>query len=439
DWGFTAPISVNIVPQDNSVFGAANITLEWDNTKYDFAGIDKTGGLFDGGNFTFYTNQLGSTSSVTINASRLDNTNFTTAPGNFIAKLNLSLKHPGYAPISFGAVDFRAFDGNGGQYGVYVTPHNTAVKAYLGDVATPTLETTGDGLVNFTDLTLLAGAYWSGVGNVDMANYKVKYDVGPTSTNTVYGLPTVDGKINFEDLVIFSMSYGLSANHTYPKTIAAPKEPVILALGEAQISGNETLVPVTIKGGIADIRGMQLTFNGKFGKFLGVSNGSLLSGYTTPVMLLSKTAGNTVNVDFAIMGSDVKGLNSEGELMVLRFEGKSEIGIGSAEIRNSSNMHMQSGIAGGSNSVPTTFGLNQNYPNPFNPSTIISYQLPKQSHVEVSIYNSLGQKVATLVNDVKEAGYYNVNFNASNLSSGVYFYQIKAGDFNVTKKMMLMK
>jgi hypothetical protein len=230
----------------------------------------------------------------------------------------------------------------------------------------------------------------------------------------------------------------MSANHNYPKTVA-PKEPVTLSLGEATVSGNETLIPLLVKGGVSDIRGMQLSFNGRFGKFLGVSNGKLLNSYTTPVMVLSKSNTSSVDIDLAIMGADVQGLSSEGEVIVLRFEGKAEIGIGSVIARNTGNNNMQVSIAGAEKTLPTSFGLNQNYPNPFNPSTIISYQLPKQSRVEIAVYNSIGQKVATLVNEVKEAGYYNVNFSASGLSSGVYFYQIKAGDFNMSKKMLLIK
>jgi len=83
--------------------------------------------------------------------------------------------------------------------------------------------------------------------------------------------------------------------------------------------------------------------------------------------------------------------------------------------------------------------LYQNYPNPFNPSTTIRYELPKASYVTLKIYNVLGQEVATLVNEEKPAGNYEVNFNASNLSSGVYFYKIKAGSYVETKKMNLIK
>ncbi len=89
--------------------------------------------------------------------------------------------------------------------------------------------------------------------------------------------------------------------------------------------------------------------------------------------------------------------------------------------------------------LPTTYGMDQNYPNPFNPSTTINYQLPENSHVVIKIYDLLGRDVRTLVNEDKPAGRYSVDFNASNFSSGTYFYTIRAGNYNAVKKLMLLK
>ncbi len=83
--------------------------------------------------------------------------------------------------------------------------------------------------------------------------------------------------------------------------------------------------------------------------------------------------------------------------------------------------------------------LEQNYPNPFNPSTTISFSLPEASEVQLNIYNILGQQVATLVNDVKNAGSYKINWDASNLSSGMYIYRLQAGSKVITNRMILMK
>lgn len=89
------------------------------------------------------------------------------------------------------------------------------------------------------------------------------------------------------------------------------------------------------------------------------------------------------------------------------------------------------------------FRLEQNYPNPFNPSTIIRYALPERNHVELKVFNSLGEEVAVLVNEIQAQGVYNVNFNptefSQGLSSGVYIYEIKAGHFSTSRKMIYLK
>ena len=97
--------------------------------------------------------------------------------------------------------------------------------------------------------------------------------------------------------------------------------------------------------------------------------------------------------------------------------------------------------------IPTEFNLYQNYPNPFNPSTTISWQSPVSSHQTLKVYDVLGNEVATLVDEEKPAGSYEVTFDAAQLSSGIYFYQLRVGNpstgsgqgFIETKKMILMK
>ena len=89
--------------------------------------------------------------------------------------------------------------------------------------------------------------------------------------------------------------------------------------------------------------------------------------------------------------------------------------------------------------VPINFNLSQNYPNPFNPSTKISYALPNDGKISLKIYDMSGKEVMTLVNEVKTAGYYSVSFNANSISSGIYFYTLKADEFTSTKKMVLVK
>jgi len=89
--------------------------------------------------------------------------------------------------------------------------------------------------------------------------------------------------------------------------------------------------------------------------------------------------------------------------------------------------------------IPFEFALLSNYPNPFNASTVISYELPMNTHVKLEVYNLLGNKVATLADGEQQAGYKSVTWDASEVASGIYFYKLTAGDFTQTKRMMLVK
>ena len=89
--------------------------------------------------------------------------------------------------------------------------------------------------------------------------------------------------------------------------------------------------------------------------------------------------------------------------------------------------------------LPGKYSLEQNYPNPFNPSTTIKYQIPQLSFVTLKVYDVLGNEKTTLVNEEIPVGNYEIKFDAIGLPSGVYFYQLKAGDFTSMKKMILLK
>jgi hypothetical protein len=89
--------------------------------------------------------------------------------------------------------------------------------------------------------------------------------------------------------------------------------------------------------------------------------------------------------------------------------------------------------------VPSEFALEQNYPNPFNPSTTIRYSLPLRARVTLTVFNSLGQQVELLRGEEQEAGYHEASFDATGLSSGVYFYRLTAGTTVLTRKMLLVR
>jgi hypothetical protein len=93
----------------------------------------------------------------------------------------------------------------------------------------------------------------------------------------------------------------------------------------------------------------------------------------------------------------------------------------------------------GSENKPGSYHLDQNYPNPFNPSTRISFALPENGYVILKIYNSLGQEITTLINKELTAGMHNIEWNAANLPSGIYYYRIQSGNFTDMKKMLYIR
>jgi hypothetical protein len=108
-----------------------------------------------------------------------------------------------------------------------------------------------------------------------------------------------------------------------------------------------------------------------------------------------------------------------------------------SEVRTFSTLFV--GIDDGESQIPTKFSLEQNYPNPFNPTTTITYTIPKESQVSLKIYDVMGREVVELASGRQTAGSYTVEFDASSLASGTYFYKLTAGEFVSVKKMVLLK
>ena len=108
-------------------------------------------------------------------------------------------------------------------------------------------------------------------------------------------------------------------------------------------------------------------------------------------------------------------------------------------MNNVSIYYKTTGIKDDINSEPVSFILYQNYPNPFNSTTTIKYIIPNSGDVSLKVFDLLGNEVAILIDGYQESGSYEISFNADNLSSGIYFYQLKTGSFVETKKMLLLK
>jgi hypothetical protein len=152
---------------------------------------------------------------------------------------------------------------------------------------------------------------------------------------------------------------------------------------------------------------------------------------------MNRVEGRSAFVDLAVMGLDASGIDRPGEVAILRFAGSPRIQLNSFEGRSSRNRVLEmKKVRGGGETEPMVFALQ--------PTTTIEYQLPAEAMTDIEIYNMLGERVATLVHEIQPAGFYTIQWNATNSSgakvaTGVYLYRMHAGDFTTVKKMLLVK
>ena len=141
-------------------------------------------------------------------------------------------------------------------------------------------------------------------------------------------------------------------------------------------------------------------------------------------------SGVTYPLTVRVEGMDIRLMDETGKTVNVNIQSGEDIVISDASI-------MKLMVLG--ELIPSQYALSQNYPNPFNPSTTIEYQIPELSFVAIKVFDVIGNEITILLNEEKPAGSYEVKFNAEGLSSGIYFYQLRAGDFVKTKKMILIR
>jgi hypothetical protein len=187
-----------------------------------------------------------------------------------------------------------------------------------------------------------------------------------------------------------------------------------LYASDASIDVNRFNLPPVPPAGLFDVRfGSQ-----RFGENLDKIQTINLNGVVYPVSI--KVDGINISLEDAVTGSKIQS-SMNGSSFVI-------------DNKSISVLKVQS-----DNVVPSEYALEQNYPNPFNPTTTIKFSIPEVAIVKLTIYNALGQKVAEVVNSTLEAGLYSFNWDASNVASGLYFYELNTNNFSSIKKMMLLK
>jgi hypothetical protein len=162
----------------------------------------------------------------------------------------------------------------------------------------------------------------------------------------------------------------------------------------------------------------------------------------TDIARLRDSLHATVTLSYPDSGGTLEGWQVDGfqiDSLAQALKGDSRVKDAGTERWLPSPSQLLVTSAGFQNLNPTGFMLYQNYPNPFNPTTTIRYALPQRSQVTLAVFNTLGQQVATLVNEIQGPGYHEIHFDGSGLASGVYFYRFRAGGFAETKRLLILR
>ena len=326
-----------------------------------------------------------------------------------------------------------------------------ATNYWLGDVADGWGGWGYDGAVDDDDVLKLSGCY----GTVNPVAYPgdSECDVGPTVYPDWHrlGLPSPDDAVEFEDLMVFAMNYGVVAPRVVP-FLAEEYSPMPLAmtLGGGEVRGADVAVALRLEGNVTEVKGLSTVISYDTSELEFVS-ARLTEDMLSPlgnVFFWHGEAEGRVTVDMAVLGTGVS-VGGSGEVAVLTFRalsGDYSLEVESARLRDANNLDLEARLGGyaSGGDLPTAFRLVQNAPNPFNPKTTVAYHVPHESSVTIRVYDVAGRCVRTLVDGLVEPGRHAAVWDGTNESgdavgSGIYFCTMEAPDFRDSRKMALLK
>ncbi len=326
-----------------------------------------------------------------------------------------------------------AIDASYNTSGVLIEPIS-ATNYWLGDVSDGVYGQ-ADGLVNVMDMSQLGATFGLDSSAPDFLE---QCDIGPTVNWSSFGIPVPDGRVDFEDLMIFSMNMGMTSatKNSQPST-----ETVALSWHQRD-DGQWTLqLPVDC----SSLKGLRL----KSSQYIFINEseivGSLIKNQKAPVFVRNIPA-NGFDLSIAVMDNSI-GFFGRGELLQLPMELiPNAVTVEARDLNNNILVVDLTGAQNPENSeyLPDAFSLAGNFPNPFNPQTVIKYSLPVETDVVLEISSLSGRKVATLVSGPQTAGTHSVLWNGCDhqglpVASGVYFYQVKAGNEQRNGRMCLVR
>jgi hypothetical protein len=283
-------------------------------------------------------------------------------------------------------------------------------------------------------------------------NYQ-ECDVGPTvhPDGSCVGVPLPDTLLNFEDLMIFGLNYGLVGPRVVP-LLPLPEDGsgLSLALEERPWPSGSVEVSLILSGNVAEVKGLSVVVEYDRSE-LEYESACLAEGMVSPLGDLFFWSGGgdgRALVDLAVLGRGAT-LGGSGEVAVLTFRplgAKYTLELGSAKARDVRNQPLGTELEGYESeaTLPGVFRLHRGAPNPFRASTSIAYEVPHEMDVSIRVHDVSGRLVRTLVDRVVEPGRHAVAWDGTNddgeaVGSGVYFCNTEASEYHETRKMVLLR
>ena len=320
---------------------------------------------------------------------------------------------------------------------------------WLGDM-TDGVGFTGsyDGLVDFNDINGLSACYWLYSPGSPPGSPHNECDVGPTDDNSRLGLPVPDDYIDFEDLMIFAMNYGVVSPLGAPVLEREELGPVVLRLESTGAIDNELVVSLVLGGNVDEVKGVSVVLEYDT-ESLVLESATRSSGLAGGLVFFDAREGSSgeVWIDVAALGRG-QVVRGSGELARLVFSvaGTSpEVKFAEAEIRGVDNRPLDAvSESYEAEVVPALTRLLGARPNPFGPGTTVQYELSRSEHVLVEVYDARGRLVRELVDGVLDAGSYSERWDGLDsrgtaVHGGVYFVKMRAGGYESTSKLVKLQ
>lgn len=394
--------------------------------------VNDEAGAFLGSDVVYFSNDEPSKQQIAISVSRKSGQGGVDGSGT-VAQVDFAVDTSDTAgtPLQFTTADVNANDPDGNT--VYLEPDtaNLAIEPALiyGDV-------TEDGTISAFDAARVLQHVVGNLPDPFTDNQREAANVSDDDSVTAYDASLILQKVTHPEYV-FPVLQQSKSSDTFLADEIAPSELPELSWGETRQTGedNSFEIPVKLTGDTEYARSVQLSIKYD-SRAMTVTNFTPASPENW--MVEYNVEEEKGRIQLAMSGLD--DIN-EGAIAHLQWKVKDDASQpalrGEGFINENPEQHFEKVAV--EDETPNSYKLLQNYPNPFNPVTNIRYHLPGKTHVTMEVYNITGKKVTTLVNRKQEAGRYQIKFEADDLPSGIYIYQLSADGFTRSQKMMLVK